>query len=120
MAIKFAVAAFWRQWSPRLVSMALTGPGVCVGIGLVVVFLTKIFGDQCWLPRVGGILVGCAVFMQGYAFAHPEKFRRKLKSGLTLEQKLMHVVYVSSVIGTFAWALGDFVTSIWGVEMCRR
>ncbi|WP_456953339.1 hypothetical protein [Lysobacter sp. HA35] len=87
---------------------------------VLVVALTKIFGDHCWAPRVGGLLVGFAVFAQGYAYANAESFTRRLPSGLTLEQRVLHVVYVSSVIGTFLWALGDFIPSMFGVAVCKH
>jgi len=87
---------------------------------LLVVALTKAFGDYCWAPRLGGLIVGMAVFAQGYAYANSERFSRRLASGLTVEQRLLHVVYVSSFFGTFLWALGDFIPTMYGVSVCVR
>ncbi|CAD7712519.1 hypothetical protein LMG31884_01400 [Xanthomonas hydrangeae] len=86
----------------------------------LVIIMTKLFGDQCWAPRMGGLMVGFAVFAQGYVYANTESFQRRLRSGLTAEQRVMHVVYVCSVLGTFLWALGDFFTNIYGVTVCAK
>ena len=104
----------------RFVTSTLIGLAIVNGTMLLVIALTKLLGDQCWAPRVGGMLVGFAVFAQGYAYANAERFSRKLSSGLTLEQRVLHVVYVSSVLGTFLWALGDFMPTMFGVEVCRH
>ena len=87
---------------------------------LLVILLTKAFGDQCWAPRVGGLLVGFAVFAQGYVYANIDSFQRKLRRGITLEQRVMHVIYVATVLGTFLWALGDFFPSMYGVAVCKQ
>lgn len=102
-----------------LVSVVL---GLCVVYGTQagVYGLTMLFGDYCWGPRIGGVLVGLAVFLQGLVYAHADRMQRRLRSGLTLEQRLLHVVYVSSIWGTFVWAIGDFMTVIWGLEVCRK
>jgi hypothetical protein len=104
----------------QAITSTLIGFAIVNGTMLVVAALTMLFGDRCWAPRVGGILVGLAVFVQAYAYANEERFSRKLRSGLTLEQRTLHVVYVSSVIGTFLWALGDFFPTIYGVPVCKH
>ncbi|MBU2499978.1 hypothetical protein KJ682_01480 [bacterium] len=71
--------------------------------------LTSLVGDIGWPGRIGGTLVGMAVFLQGYMFANPEKFTRKLSSGITLKQRLMHIVYSATIFGTFLWAFGDLI-----------
>lgn len=96
------------------------GFAIVYGTIAVVVLLTQLFGDRCWAPRVGGIYVGLAVFVQAYAYANEESFSRKLRSGLTLEQRTLHVVYVFSVAGTFLWALGDFFPTMYGVSVCKH
>jgi hypothetical protein len=102
----------WIMWP--LIGLAIQ----CATIALVI-GLTLIFGDKCWAPRVGGLFVGFAVFAQGYVFANQDRFQRRLRSGITVEQRVMHVVYVASVLGTFLWALGDLVPVMWGVEVCK-
>ncbi len=81
--------------------------------------LTWIAPSICWTPRIGGTLVGLAVFLQGYIAANPGKFRRALESRITLEQRLMHIVYTSTVLGTLLWAYGDLMPSVFGVPNCR-
>lgn len=99
-----------------------TALGLCIvyGTQALTYGLTMLFGDHCWGPRIGGVLVGLAVFLQGLVYAHGDDMQRLLRSGITLEQRLLHVVYVSSVWGTFVWAFGDFVTVLWGLEVCRK
>ena len=104
----------------RFINNSLIGIVIVNGTMLLVIALTKLFGDYCWAPRVGGIFVGFAVFAQGYAYANAERFSRRLPSGLTLEQRVLHIVYVLSVLGTFLWALGDFVPTMFGVDVCRH
>ena|ERR1700690_1202933 len=81
--------------------------------------LTAFAGDICWAPRIGGTLVGLAVFLQGYMFANPEKFTRTLTSGIRLEQRIMHIVYTATVFGTLLWAFGDLMPYVDGVALCR-
>jgi hypothetical protein len=100
-------------WS-TLVAAALT-----LGTFGSAALLTLAFGDRCWPPRIGGILVGLSVFLQGYCWAHPEDFQRVLRTGHTTEQLTTHSVYVATLFGTFVWALGDFLPPFLGVAMCR-
>ena len=81
--------------------------------------LTIVFGDHCWPPRIGGVLVGLSVFLQGYVWAHPDQFQRELRTRHTTEQLAVHAVYVVTIFGTFLWALGDFLPPFFGVSMCR-
>ena len=104
----------------KLLARGMLGPAIVFGTACSVIALTKVLGDQCWAPRVGGVFVGLSVFAQGLLFARPELGRRKMTSGLTVEQQVMHFVYVASLFGTLLWALGDFVTVLWGVEICRK
>lgn len=78
--------------------------------------LMLLISDICWAPRVGGTIVGLSVFLQGYIFANPEKFQGVLRNGITREQRIMHVVYVSAVFGTLLWAWGDLMPEILWVE----
>ncbi len=81
--------------------------------------LTFLFGDICWAPRIGATLVGAAVFLQGYIFADPDHFSRKLNSGITLQQRLMHITFTAAVFGTLLGAFGDLMPSVYGVALCQ-
>lgn len=82
--------------------------------------LTLVAGDHCWAPRIGGVLVGLSVFLQGYVWANPHQFQRFVRSGHTYEQVAVQAVYVVTLFGTFVWALGDFVPPLFGVPMCKQ
>lgn len=81
---------------------------------------TKLFGDRCWPQRYGGILVGVAVFFQGYVYANEEYFSKPSKYGLTREKRVMHQVYVVTILGTGLWTMGDFMHSLYGLTMCHN
>lgn len=100
-------------WNPLIGGLLAFG---CFSLAAI---LTLLFGDRCWPPRIGGILVGLSVFLQGYAWAHPEQFRKVVRTGHTTEQLAMQAVYVVTTFGTFMWALGDFLPPMFGVPMCR-
>lgn len=74
--------------------------------------LMLVNSELCWAPRIGGTIVGLSVFLQGYMFANPEKFQGILSSGITKEQRVMHIVYVSAFFGTLLWAWGDLMPEI--------
>ncbi|MCV4290852.1 hypothetical protein OH708_23330 [Pseudomonas capsici] len=80
--------------------------------------LNHFWPQYCWLPRLGGLLVGLAVFAQGYIWAHPEDFSRKRADGLTKEQAITHIIYVSSIFGTLIWAFGDMLPKVLWMEHC--
>lgn len=80
--------------------------------------LTLIFGDICWPTRVGAIIIGAAVFLQGYIAADPERFSRGLPDGTTLQQRLQQVSYVAAVFGTLFGAFGDLFSPIYSVSVC--
>lgn len=80
--------------------------------------LTVMFPEICWTPRIGGILVGVAVFLQGYVFANPNKFTRTLRSQITLEQRVMHIAYTATIFGTLLWTFGDLMPSVFGIPNC--
>ena len=77
------------------------------------------FPAVCWTPRIGGTLVGLAVLLQGHIWANPGKYRRLLASRITFEQRLMHIVYTATVLGTLLWAYGDLMPYVIGVPNCR-
>ncbi len=82
-------------------------------------FVTRIFGDYCWAPRFGGLLVGCSVFVQGYVYANQDDYQDVTWTGLTKEQHVMHLVYFATTFGTLLWAFGDFIHSLFGVKICQ-
>ena len=90
---------------------------IAFGIPGVIALLTKIAPNICWAPRIGGVMVGLSILLQGYVLVNPEKFTRKLKSGLSLEQRLIHIVFVVATIGTFLNAFGDLIPSAYGVNL---
>ncbi|HTE40582.1 MAG TPA: hypothetical protein VK629_07125 [Steroidobacteraceae bacterium] len=76
--------------------------------------LMQLFPNICWLPRIGGILVGASVFVQGYMHANADKFRGAWRWGLTREQAYAHFSYYLALFGTLLWAFGDlFPTVLW-------
>jgi hypothetical protein len=76
------------------------------------VILMQIFPEICWLPRVGGVLVGLSVFMQGYMHANICRFRTPRRWGLTREQVYAHVSYHFAIFGTILWAFGDLLPKV--------
>jgi hypothetical protein len=103
----------------RNIEFLATTAALVFGTFGAIALTTKLFGDRCWPPRFGGLLVGCAVFAQGYVYANQEFFSKPSNYGLTREQRVLHQVYVVTVFGTLLWTLGDFIPSIYGVATCR-
>jgi len=62
-----------------------------------------------WLPRIGGTLVGVAVFVQGYVGVNQERFDVLWRWGFTREQVMLHLANFFAVFGTFMWAFGDLL-----------
>jgi hypothetical protein len=81
--------------------------------------ITHYFGDLCWAPRIGGTMIGIVVFVQGYIAANLGRFSRKDGEGIAQEQHIMHFVYLALVFGTFLWAFGDLIPSLYGVKLCH-
>jgi hypothetical protein len=81
--------------------------------------LTLLLGDLCWPPRIGGAMIGIAVFAQGYVAANPDAFAKEDANRISRERRVMHVVYFVTVFGTFLWAFGDLIHSLYGVPVCR-
>ena len=92
--------------------------GMVLGTFLVANLCNYLWPQYCWLPRLGGLLVGFAVFAQGYVWAHPEEFSRRRVDGLTKEQVVIHMVYVSSIFGTLIWAFGDMLPKVLWMRHC--
>lgn len=109
-----AAAADVRVNSPKMFSVALSITLFIISFGTTA-GLMLMNPELCWAPRIGGTIVGLSVLLQGYMFANPEKFQRILSSGITMEQRVMHIVYLSVIFGTFLWAWGDLLPDILGV-----
>jgi hypothetical protein len=108
------------RWHFPLIAFNLAFPAILVlGTFGATAILTKLFGDICWPPRLGGTLVGSAVIVQGYLIANPANFQRLLRGGISLGQRVNHAVYVATAFGTLLWAFGDLFRSIYGVALCR-
>ena len=79
--------------------------------------LTILFGDRCWLPRLGALIVGLSVLLEGWILYNP---RRKKQSQLAHHQKqLLKFALFLSLWGTLLWAFGDFNKDLFGTPVCR-
>lgn len=76
--------------------------------------LNFLWPEVCWTPRVGGLMVGIAVFMQGYVSVNKGKFSADWRWGLTREQAHLHVANCFAILGTGLWAFGDLLP-VWPV-----
>ena len=74
--------------------------------------LMQIFPTVCWLPRIGGLLVGLSVFIQSYMHVNMEFFEQPWRWGLTKDQIYSHVVYNLAIFGTLMWTFGDLIPKI--------
>lgn len=98
-----------------MIIVALFAIGISLGLPEL---LSRFLPGICWSPRVGGLMIGCAVLIQGYIFANPNKFVVLLASGHTLEQRFMQVVYMITLFGTSLVAFGDLIPSAAGANAC--
>jgi hypothetical protein len=94
-----------------------TYPAVLAITGLVATFafsnvLTALWPSVVWLPRIGGVLVGISVFMQGYVSVNRDNFDVPWRWGLTREQVYLHCANFFAVFGTFMWAFGDLLPPV--------
>lgn len=103
----------------RWLDSAITAAGIVLGSFAAIALLTRFVGDYCWPERFGGLLVGVAVFLQAHVYANHADFSNISKHGLTREQRWLHKVYLITVFGTFMWAFGDFLPSVFGVPTCK-
>ena len=103
----------------QLIDGSLTSAVMVFGSFGLIAAATWLFGDHCWPPRLGGLLVGISVFVQGYVYANHDAFSKPSKYGLTREQRVLHKVYLLIVFGTLLWAFGDFIPHVYGVPTCQ-
>ena len=89
----------------------LAGVICSLGFGLSALLAVLIPGI-CWTPRIGGLLVGFAVFIQAYMFANPNKFNHTFNNKITIKQYITHVIYVLTIFGTLLWAFGDLLPEV--------
>ena len=66
----------------------------------------------CWLPRIGGTLVGISVIIQGYMHANLSHFKKPWRWGLTRDQAWNHFAFQLAIFGTFMWAFGDMIPGV--------
>ena len=76
--------------------------------------LNILWPEICWTPRIGGLLVGIAVFMQGYVAVNDDKFNVRWLWRLSRGQAHLHVSNGFAVFGTGLWAFGDLLP-VWSL-----
>ena len=82
--------------------------------------LTRLLGDICWPPRVGALLIGGAVFIQGFIAADATRFARVLADGTTLQQRILQISFLAAIFGTLFAAFGDMLSPLYGVPLCGK
>ena len=82
------------------------------------IFLGAVWPEICWLPRIGGTLVGLSVFIHGYIHVNKDRFEEAWRWGLTRDQAYTHFANISAIFGTFAWAFGDLLPKILWASNC--
>lgn len=90
------------------------------GTPAVCALLASTCGDICWPQRIGALLVGIAVFLQGYIAADADRFNRVMSDGNSLRTYVNQGSYFAAVFGTLFAAFGDLlpVSVYYGVQMC--
>ena len=68
--------------------------------------------EICWLPRIGGLLVGMSLVIQGYVEVNPEKFSVPWRWGLNRRQVYLHFSMFAAVFGTIIWTFGDLFPKV--------
>ena len=91
---------------------AIMSTSIFVVTFAVSAILMQLFPSICWLPRIGGTLVGVSVIIQGYMQANTDKFRKPWRWGLAREQIYAHFSYQLAFFGTFMWAFGDMIPGV--------
>lgn len=82
---------------------------------ITTIFLTESFGQICWLPRIGALLLVLSIvrfrlFDPGDISAgHEPNISDKLRLKLGL---------ILAFLGIMLWAFGDLVDEIGGVHVC--
>lgn len=79
--------------------------------------LTIYFGDKCWLPRIGALIVGCSVALQGWVLFDPRK--RGCFDTRQPEKRVLKYVIGLALVGTLLWAFGDMQKILCGIAVCR-
>ncbi|MDI5983824.1 hypothetical protein QLQ85_03395 [Halomonas sp. M4R5S39] len=94
-----------------------TYPAIMVASVLAITYSVSIvfsilWPEICWLPRIGGSLVGVAVVVQGYVEVNEKKFCAPWRWELSRKQFYLHFANTSAVIGTIIWTFGDLFPQI--------
>jgi hypothetical protein len=84
---------------------------------LISYVLTIQFGDKCWLPRVGAVLVGISVLLEGWIIYDPRK--KGSFDTMQPEKKLLKYVLFLALWGTLLWAFGDLQKDLFGIPVCK-
>lgn len=100
-----------------------TYPALLTGTILLTSFsvsniLTALWPQICWIPRVGGILVGISVFIHGYIHVNKDKFDTPWRWGLSRDQIYTHVANILAIMGTSMGVFGDLLPKILWVANC--
>jgi hypothetical protein len=78
--------------------------------------LMNLWPDVCWLPRMGGVLVGVAVVIQGYMAARTEQFNEPWRWGIPQRVVYTHFSSWAAAMGTIFWTFGDFFPDVLGLS----
>ena len=80
--------------------------------------LTVMLGDRCWLPRLGALIVGFGVLLEGWIIYSPR--RKENPQRISQEKQLLKYTLLLALWGTLLWAFGDFIKDLFGLPVCRN
>ena len=84
---------------------------------LTTVILTVSFGQICWLPRLGALLVGIAVSIMAWNLFDLTNTTTGFDPDTTNMLKIRLAV-VLTLLGIVLWAFGDLIPEIGGIQVC--
>ena len=87
-----------------------------VSMIIIAYLLTIQFGDKCWLPRVGAVVVGISVLLEGWITYNSG--RKGTNAPMQPQKKLLKYVLFLALWGTLLWAFGDLKKNLFGVPVC--
>lgn len=102
----------------HIIRVALLIVVIPVAVTAGAYYLTVELGDKCWLPRLGAVMVGIGVLIEGAILYNP-KTRGTLDT-MQPGRKWLEFAMVVVLFGTLLWAFGDCVKDIFGVSTCSR
>jgi hypothetical protein len=81
------------------------------------IILTSFWPEICWLPRIGGILIGTSLYIHGYIHVNEEKFNAFWRWDLTRNQAYTHFANIAAIFGTILTTFGDLMPSaLWATN----